>query len=317
MKKPKVSIIVALYNKEKDIKKCLTSILNQSLKEIEIIVINDASIDNSLEEVKTINDSRIKIINNEENQGIGITRNIGIKNATGEYLGFVDADDYIEKDMYEKYYSYAKEKDLDLINTNYYKVFNDRKELFCVDKFDITNIRYNPHIINLINYGPCNKLFRAQMIKDNNIEFLEKTKFEDVLFIAMSIQNASAIGYLEYAGYNYNIHNESETTTVDKRTFDIFKVMNKVNEVFNNLNNTQELEYLNITEITRYMLKQKYQSNKDLINKFINQGYKHLNDINENWKNNFYYKKEPLIKRIIKNNKTFMLFYCKITNRGD
>ena len=317
MNKPKVSIIVALYNKEKYIKKCLKSLVNQTLKDIEIIVINDCSTDKSLDIVKSFDDKRIKVINNKKNKGIGITRNIGVSKANGEYIGFVDADDYVEREMYEKYYNYAKEHNLDLLTSDYFKIINHKKEYFKVDNFEITNIEKNNTIINLINYGPCNKLFKRDLIINNNIIFSETTKFEDVIFVAKAIRYSKNIGYLNKAYYNYVIHSLSETTTVDKRTFDIFEVLDNVNDIYSNLYGTKELEYFNINEVTRYMLKQRYVSNKKEKEIFIDSGYSYLYSINSDWRKNRIYKKEPLYKRIIKNNKTFLSIYCKMSNRGD
>lgn len=317
MTQPKVSIIVALYNKEKYIKKCLKSLINQTLKDIEIIVVNDCSTDKSLEIVKSFDDKRIKVINNKKNKGIGITRNIGVSKSSGEYIGFVDADDYVEKEVYESYYTYAKENNLDLLTTDYFKIINNKKEYFKVDNFKITNIEKNKNIINLINYGPCNKLFKRELIINNEIIFSETTKFEDVIFVAKSVRYAKNIGYLNEAYYNYVIHNLSETTTVDKRTFDIFEVLDNVNDIYNNLSGSEELEYFNISEVTRYMLKQRYVSNASERSKFIDNGYSYLYSINSEWRRNKLYKKEPLYKRIIKNNKTFLTIYCKMSNRGD
>lgn len=314
--KPKVSIIVALYNKQKEIKKCLQSLLKQSLKEIEIIVVNDCSTDKSLEVVKKIKDKRIKVINNRKNKGIGKTRNIGIAHAKGEYVGFVDADDYADKNMYEAYYNFAQNNDLDLLTTDYYKIINGKRKYFKVDNFNVTNITYNNNIINLINYGPCNKLFKKDLILNNEIKFAESTKFEDVIFVAKAISCAHKIGYLNEAYYNYVIHDKSETTTIDERTFDIFNVLVNVNDIYKELVNSEELIYYNIVEITRYMLKQKYQRDDALKDKFIESGYIFLNNLNPSWRQNRYYQKEPFFKRFIKNSKTIMKLYCKIGNRG-
>ena len=115
MENVKVSVIVPVFNTEKYLKKCVDSILNQSLKNIEIIFIDDGSNDNSLgilEEYAKI-DKRIKIIS-KLNEGQGVARNIGIKSAIGEYIAFVDSDDFIQINMLEKLYSYSKNKNLDI-----------------------------------------------------------------------------------------------------------------------------------------------------------------------------------------------------------
>ena len=107
--KIKVSIIVPVYNVEKYLKRCLDSITNQTLKELEIICINDGSTDNSLKILKQYahKDKRISIIN-KQNEGLSVARNTGMEAASGEYIGFVDSDDWIDLDFYKKLYTTAK-----------------------------------------------------------------------------------------------------------------------------------------------------------------------------------------------------------------
>ena len=106
----KISIIVPVYNTEKYLEKCLNSLISQTLEDIEILCINDGSTDNSIKilEQYANRDSRIKIIN-KKNAGVSAARNTGISQAKGEYLGFVDSDDYVDLNFYEKLYNTAKE----------------------------------------------------------------------------------------------------------------------------------------------------------------------------------------------------------------
>ena len=112
----KVSIIVPVYNVENYIERCLKSLVNQTLKDIEILIINDGTPDNSIEicEKYAKNDNRIKIFN-KENEGLGLTRNYGIERATGEYIAFVDSDDYVTLDMCENLYNAAIENNADIV----------------------------------------------------------------------------------------------------------------------------------------------------------------------------------------------------------
>ena len=103
MNKADISIIVPIYNTEKYLNKCIDSIINQTKKELEILLINDGSTDNSEKIIKTYKDKRIKYFKNK-NQGIGKTRNFGIEKATGKYLMFLDSDDYLEKNACEKFF---------------------------------------------------------------------------------------------------------------------------------------------------------------------------------------------------------------------
>ena len=116
---PKVSVIIPVYNVEEYIRECLTSVVNQTLKDIEIIVVNDGTEDQSIERIKDIitNDIRIKLIN-KENGGLSSARNVGITNACSEYLLFLDSDDYLTLDALDELYSFAKTNELDQLFFN-------------------------------------------------------------------------------------------------------------------------------------------------------------------------------------------------------
>ena len=126
----KVSVIVPVYNVEKYIKKCLNSLVNQTLDEVEIVVVNDGSPDNS----QKIIDEYTKKYKNiksyvKENGGLSDARNYGIKRATGKYISFVDSDDYIRKDMLEKMYNYAIQKNFDVVVCDSINVYSDGTEI--------------------------------------------------------------------------------------------------------------------------------------------------------------------------------------------
>ena len=124
----KVSVIIPVYNAEKYITECIESLLNQTLQQCEFIFVNDGSKDHSgaiIDEFKK-KDSRIILIN-QENQGVSMARNNGLKAASGEYVGFVDADDYIENDMYETMYNHAKQDECDAVISNLESEMEGRK----------------------------------------------------------------------------------------------------------------------------------------------------------------------------------------------
>lgn len=128
--KPKISIIIPIYNVEKYINKCLDSLINQTLEELEFICINDGSTDNSLNILNNYvkNDSRFIVIN-QSNQGQGIARNNGIKIAKGEYIAFVDPDDWLENSTFEKVYNLAIENSANVVQFNYLE-YNDISNTF-------------------------------------------------------------------------------------------------------------------------------------------------------------------------------------------
>ena len=129
MEEIKISIIVPVYNVEKHIEKCLDSILEQTLKEIELIVINDGSTDNSLKKIKKYKEDKRIIIINKKNEGLTKTRNIGFKIAKGKYIYNMDSDDYLESNKaLEKLYNKIEKDDLDILVFDFYREYKNKKE---------------------------------------------------------------------------------------------------------------------------------------------------------------------------------------------
>ena len=120
-KQPKVSVVVPCYNVEKYLPQCMDSIINQTLKDIEIICVNDGSTDSTLRILQKYaeKDKRIKIID-KANSGYGASMNKGFSEANGEYLGIVESDDWVEPDMFENLYNLAKSNDVDVVKSNFY-----------------------------------------------------------------------------------------------------------------------------------------------------------------------------------------------------
>ncbi|WP_206425633.1 glycosyltransferase family 2 protein [Romboutsia sp. Marseille-P6047] len=198
----KVSVIIPIYNVEKYLNRCIDSVINQSLKDIEIILVNDGSPDNcpKICDEYANKDSRIKVIH-KSNGGLSSARNAGMKIATGDYIGFVDSDDYIEINMYEQMYKVAYENNVDFVMSDYYKVYNDSKKEVTLDidsslylKEDIYNKIYPSLIMKEnIDYGPLlavwHCLYKTSFIKENDLYFDEQVKYsEDNLF-------SSLVGY--------------------------------------------------------------------------------------------------------------------------
>ena len=148
MNKKDISIIVPIYNAEKYLNKCIDSIINQTKKELEIILINDGSTDNSETIIKKYDDKRIKYFKNK-NQGIGKTRNFGIDKATGKYIMFLDSDDFLELNACEKMYEKAEKEKLDIVVCDYYRYFdNGTKEEVKLPDFKNSSLKDNPNIIS-------------------------------------------------------------------------------------------------------------------------------------------------------------------------
>ena len=191
--KPLVSVIVPIYNVEKYLSKCIESIINQTLSNIEIILINDGSTDSSgvIADNYAKNDSRIKVIH-KKNGGQGSARNIGIELASGEYIGFVDSDDWIDLDMYEKLYNAAMNSraSIAICNRKVLDENNNIKTVVNIKKKIIENVKNNiaDYIIEYLLYKHTvviyNKIYRSEIIKENKISFKEVKEVgsEDALF---------------------------------------------------------------------------------------------------------------------------------------
>lgn len=305
----KVSVIVPVYNTEKYLKNCIDSLLKQNFEDYEIIVINDLSHGNAEEIIKSYNDKKIVYIKNKTNKGIGYNRNLGVKEAKGEYVCFIDSDDYVKEDFISKMYNYSKENNLDLCVCDYVNV--DEKgntlEEFNLSNFGITNYEENNKILCEINLGPCNKLFKKDMLIKNKIKFSEKLKYEDLSFVALSIKNSAKIGKINEQLNYFTVHKNSETTTRDKRVFDIFKQLDIVR---NEYKSGKYLDELTVSVLLNYTIQQRYQIDKDTQSKFIDDAFKYLNDNNIDYKHSEYIKNRTLFKRTIEKSKNLTKIYC-------
>ncbi len=227
---PKLSIIVPVYNVENYLRKCLDSILGQTLKEIEIICVNDGSTDTSptiLQEYQG-KDNRIIVIN-QENQGLGAARNAGISKAQGEYLGFVDSDDFIAPTMFEKLYKKACMFDSDIVLTNINLYYMDSGEcvLFRDDKFyaRMSEAKYftvaeHPHILQFI--GVWDRIYRRAFIEKYHLLNPVNRIYEDVLFTVQTCVFAERISVVNEPLYYYR-KNTGRSIVDREKANDFFK----------------------------------------------------------------------------------------------
>ena len=222
----KVSVIIPVFNTEKYISKCLSSLVNQTLDDIEIICVNDGSTDNSLEIIEKIanNDARIKIIN-QEHKKQGAARNAGLKIAEGEYIGFVDSDDWIDLNYYEMLYNTAKKYDADIALATNVRIGNGKtkKRLEITEEKTAVTLQEKIDIGNQVkNPCPTNKIYRHSMLKENNIIWQEGVYCEDKLFTIQAIYYANKIvtvpdvNYYYFRNPNSTVHTKSEKHTLDK-----------------------------------------------------------------------------------------------------
>ena len=308
-----ISIIVPIYNAEKYLNKCIDSLVNQTKKELEFILVNDGSTDLSEDIIKSYKDKRIKYFKNK-NQGIGKTRNFGIDKATGKYLMFLDSDDYLDINACEKLYNKAIKEKSDLVVFDFYRVEDTLKEV-TINNFKSSSLKENPNLLLDINLGPCNKLIKRELIDKNNTRFNEKLKYEDTPFVAEIIKNANKISKLnEYLHY-YVIHSNSETTVRDERVFDIIKIIDIIREQYKNEKYMEDvINKLTVRTLTNYTIQQRVQKDIKVGMKFIDEAFSYMKKNIPNYKNNKYYETRGILRRTIEKNKFITKVYCSIYN---
>lgn len=198
---PKISVIIPVYNTEKYLKKCLDSVINQTLKDIEIICIDDCSTDNSLAILKDYiaRDSRIKLIELPQNQGAGNAKNAGLKLASGEYLSFVDPDDYIDLNFYEELYKNAVTLNADVVKCDLITVEPGKSGI---------KSSLNQFIKNIskfyFSYEYTSAIYRTSIVFENNITFPEELIVgEDVVFLHKFILKTKRIEIINSTNYYY------------------------------------------------------------------------------------------------------------------
>lgn len=225
---PKTSIIVPIYNVEKYFDKCVNSLINQTLKDIEIILVDDGSLDNSgkMADEYALKDKRIKVFH-QTNKGLGPARNSGIKLATGEYVAFVDSDDWVNLDMYEKLYSVAVKNNSDIVVGGHSDMVDGIPVITKVHPLAGKTYRTQEEILkirkNFFGHLPTDKLveafpmaawisiYRRSMIVDNNLQF-EKILSEDTIFNLSVYEFAKIVSFTSFTDYCYRKDDQTSIT---------------------------------------------------------------------------------------------------------
>ena len=285
---PKVSVIVPIYNVEKYLEKCINSLLSQTLEDIQIILVNDGSKDNSgniAREYEKNNKNRIIYVE-KENGGLSDARNYGLKYATGDFVAFLDSDDYIEKNAYEEMYNKAIEENADYVECDFIWEFPNKIR---VDKqYPYKNKK---EMLSFVRVVAWNKLIKRQLITDNNLEFPKGLRYEDVEFTYKLIPFVNKFAYVDKPFIHYVQREGSIANVQNERTAEIFTVLDNVIEFYKKNNIYEkyrdELEY----NYARYLLcsslkrmcKIKDKSNKE---KLLTESREKLNLNFPNWKEN-------------------------------
>lgn len=227
----KVSVIMPIYNASNYLKPALDSVLEQTLSDLEIICIDDGSTDHSLEILKEYQerDERVRIVT-ETNAGPALARNNGIRRARGEYLAFIDADDFLEPTFLEVLYSLAKERELDIAISKY-DIFNNRNARFeTATKADhshifedggVTSKNEHPDYILSSTIGSAwNKLFRRSFVEDKKLAFLPDVRiYEDVYFVVTALSLAERVGKVQEVLIHHRIHSEQSRAKMFRKYY--------------------------------------------------------------------------------------------------
>lgn len=236
----KISIILPVYNGEKYIKKAIESVLMQSLDDFELIIINDGSTDNTAEIINSFDDKRI-ILLNQPNQGPGQARNNGLKIACGEYVMFLDSDDWFCKDALDIAYSHSKSNSTDITIFQIIKYYDGKfsqNDWFNLNSFDesFENRVFNPHeckdFLFDISVSACQKIFNREFLSKINANFPKGIYFEDMPFFFYTFLKSERISIIKKHLYVRQKHTGSITESVDSKFLDTVPAGQILIEIF-------------------------------------------------------------------------------------
>lgn len=217
----KISIIVAVYNTEKYLKKCLNSLLNQTYQNLEIIVVEDCSTDNSKEVLKKYShNDKVKLIYNKKNSGLSYSRNVGLENATGDFIGYIDSDDYVDLDYYKKLMQSIIDSKAEIAICDI-KVVDEETNMEVIsrccnsDEFSVYNV-----VNNGLAASACNKLFKKELI--SKYKFAEGKVNEDIAVVIPTLVNAKKITYANTYYYYVQRGGSIQNSGFSDKKFDIF-----------------------------------------------------------------------------------------------
>lgn len=312
---PKVSVIVPIYNVEKYLEKCLISLVNQTLQEIEIILVNDGSKDKSGEIAKQYQEkySHKIIYLEKENGGLSDARNFGISHATGEYIAFLDSDDYVELEMYEEMYQTAQKENSDMVQCNFYWEYPKKRKLGKVEIYD------KKDRIEKARVEAWNKLIKREILQRTKVEFPNGYRYEDVEFTYQLLPYLKKISFLNKPYIHYIQRPNSISNLQNERTKEIFDVLDHVISFYQEKGFYEEykvqLEYVYAkTLLCSSILRMVKISDQNIRKDLLQQTWKKLNTKFPQWKKNEILKKNHSIKGLYMktiNGLTFKL-YTKI-----
>lgn len=316
-KKVKISFIIPCYNVEKYLPKCLDSLMSQSLDDIEAICINDGSPDHCLQILK---DYRKKygdkiVIIDKKNEGVWRGRKDGIKKARGEYIGFIDSDDYVTKDFAEKLYAAATKNRADIAICGFDRIDLDTGKLYSREmvkpKHKNIIIEQNPGLLLEINGAPWNKIFKAELLKNmtelkNIPPVLDDMMFQQLIFI-----NAHKITFIPDSLNRYMVRKDSIINTVEPKVIpETYAAMKEIRNLYAKTKNQNYLDYIDANAFLHLGISLMYRlsTNKNAnFNKLLKENTKFLDQNFPNWRRNRYLTLKYVKQNNGSNNKLYLV----------
>ncbi len=300
---PKVSVIVPVYNVENYLHQCLQSLVDQTLADIEILVVNDGSPDNSqaiIDEFAAAYPEKIRPFL-KKNGGLSDARNFGLDQARGDYIAFVDSDDYVALDMMEKLYNAAITGDADLVICDLTKFYHVSKNKIKQTSHQVTShtdygmsIFENPLILRYASSYACNKLFKREIFTQSGLRFPLKQWFEDSAVVYNLLAQAKRIAAVKEELYFYRINRPGAiTSTLNDKIFDIFKSCESLVQFYTSRGSMEalhpEVEYLCIMHLHARLQALTETTNLSLALRFTKACFRWLDENFPNWRQNKYF----------------------------
>ncbi len=234
---PKVSVIIPAYNAEKTIEKCLNSVIDQTYRNLEIIIINDGSQDETINKISKYREDKRVIIINQDNSGVSETRNRGIKKASGDYIMFIDSDDWLESNTIEELVNISRSKDVEVVRYNCY--YQENKKITVPSLYNLANKKIKSEDFEkerviehfLLNKEPIKNfvmlLFIQKSVFENGLKFQKELyMMEDVYFYLNMFKEINSIYFLDMALYHYCDNENSATKSPNKYKKNIYGIIN-------------------------------------------------------------------------------------------
>ena len=305
----KLSIVALVYNLEKYLPRCLESLVNQTLEEIEILCVDDGSTDSApeiIEEDQKKYPQKVKVFH-KENGGEFTTRNYGLERAIGEYITFVDTDDYVEPTWAEKLYKAAKENNADLSVCGFERIDLETNKVVSRDMMGFGNIVKEivpeDDFILFINPAPWNKIYKREKIKD--LRFLPFRGFNDTIFLASSYTKINRIAFVSEVLYHYYLRYDSQIHTVNSEDVEnLKKYLLEVKELYIESGKYDDMKYiLDMMSFIHLGISVMYRASYDKkidINKMLKETIKYLDDNFSTWRKSPFLKLSYSVKKGIK-----------------